>query len=264
MERERSARIIKAGTNSSSSNKPQYGAFRCRCTHPAELPDDVSYKTLLTVFKLIQYAMNPKQIVADGYDQIAERYIEWSGNVRVAERERYLSMMLDATPRGARVLDLGCGPGIHTQPMQSRFELTAVEISQRLVAFARKNIPRANVLHADMTTVEFPENSFDGVCAFYSLIHVPRNEHGTLLHRIANWLRPSGLFIATMGCRCEDAVMEQDWLGAPMFWSSHDTKTNKRLVEEAGFDIVSAEEETAEEFGDPITFLWIVARKDGI
>lgn len=208
--------------------------------------------------------MNPKQIVADGYDHIAERYIEWSGNVRVAERERYLSVMLNAMPRGARVLDLGCGPGTQTQEIHSRFELTAVEISRRLVGFARKNMPRANVLHADMTLVNFSENSFDGVSAFYSLIHVPRNEQGPLLHRIAKWLRPAGLFVATFSCRCEEAELEQDWHGAPMFWSSHDCKTNKRLVEEAGFDIVSANEETAEEFGDPITFLWIVARKDGM
>ena len=208
-------------------------------------------------------AMNPKQIVADGYDEIAERYIEWSGNVRVAERERYLSVMLDAMPRGARLLDLGCGPGTQSQEIQIRFELTAVEISQRLAGFARKNLPRANVMHADMTAVDFPENSFDAVSAFYSLIHVPRNEQGPLLHRIAKWLRPAGLFVATFGCRCEEAGLNANWLGAPMCWSRHDSETNKRLVEESGFDIISANEETAEEFGDPITFLWIVARNNG-
>jgi hypothetical protein len=48
-----------------------------------------------------------------------------------------------------------------------------------------------------------------------------------------------------------------------MYWSSFDSETNRRLVEEAGLDVISAREETAEEFGKRVTFLWIVARKSG-
>lgn len=36
----------------------------------------------------------------------------------------------------------------------------------------------------------------------------------------------------------------------------------KRLVEQAGLRILTAQEETAEEHGQPATFLWVVARKD--
>ena len=46
-----------------------------------------------------------------------------------------------------------------------------------------------------------------------------------------------------------------------MFWSHFDSDTNKSLVEEAGLDISSTEEVTAEEDGEPVTFLWLVARK---
>ena len=37
--------------------------------------------------------------------------------------------------------------------------------------------------------------------------------------------------------------------------------TNRRLVESAGLEIVSAVEETADEDGQPTTFLWVIARK---
>ena len=46
-----------------------------------------------------------------------------------------------------------------------------------------------------------------------------------------------------------------------MYWSGYDISTNKRLVERAGLKIISAREETAEEFAHPVTFLWIVAQK---
>ena len=64
-----------------------------------------------------------------------------------------------------------------------------------------------------------------------------------------------------MGTHSSEAGFTEDWLGTPMYWSSFDSETNQRLVEEAGLSILSAQEETAEEFGEPITFLWVIAQK---
>ena len=50
-------------------------------------------------------------------------------------------------------------------------------------------------------------------------------------------------------------------LGAPMFCSTFDSETNEGLVEGARLEIAQAREETKEEDGQPVTFLWIVARK---
>ncbi len=112
-----------------------------------------------------------------------------------------------------------------------------------------------------MTKLAFPPASFDAVVAFYSIIHVPRAEHPQLLHAIATWLRPGGMLIATMGASSTEAAIEQDWLGAPMYWSHFDSETNQLLVQEAGLQILSAQEETADEDDNPVTFLWVVAQK---
>jgi hypothetical protein len=97
--------------------------------------------------------------------------------------------------------------------------------------------------------------------AFFSTIHVPREEQPGLLAKIARWLRPGGLFVATMGARSTENGYEEDWLGAPMYWSHFDAETNQRLVEEAGLITESATLETADEDGAPVTFLWVVAHK---
>ncbi len=112
-----------------------------------------------------------------------------------------------------------------------------------------------------MTELEIEPASFDAVVAFFSIIHVPREEQPELLAQIARWLRPGGLFVATMGARATENGYEEDWLGAPMYWSHFDAATNRRLVEEAGLVIESAELETADEDGLPVAFLWVVARK---
>jgi SAM-dependent methyltransferase len=205
---------------------------------------------------------DPKRVVADGYDRIAERYLAWGATgVREAERDYYTAALLDALPVGASILELGCGAGIPTtQRLAERFAVTGIDISARQIALARRNVPGAVFVHADMTALDVPPDTFDAVCAFYALGHVPREEHAALLRQIATWLRPGGLFVASFSNEGSAGEIEDDWLGAPMYFSGYDAETNARLVREAGFDIVTARPETAEEFGRPTTFFWIVAR----
>lgn len=203
----------------------------------------------------------PKQLVAAGYDAVADEHAEWAQRTRRAERRKYTNIVLESLPAGADVLELGCGAGLPTtRRLTERFTVTGVDISQRNVELARTNAPSATIRQADMTELSFPPASFDAVTAFYSLIHVPREEQPALLHTIASWLRPDGLLVATLGASDVEAGYSEDWLGAPMYWSTFDSRTSRQMVEDAGLEIISAREETEQEFGDPVTFLWIIAR----
>lgn len=205
---------------------------------------------------------DPKSLVASSYDRIAERHREWAAGTRAAERERYAAVLLDALPDGADVLELGCGTaGPTTARLAERFRLTGVDISARSIDLARMNVPRARFVHADMTAVAFAPESFDAVAAFYSIIHVPRQEHAGLLDEIATWLRPGGVFVASFGMGGGADGFEDDWLGAPMFWSGHPPDVTQRLVRDAGLEIVGVRVEVADEDGQPVPFLWVVARK---
>jgi SAM-dependent methyltransferase len=202
-----------------------------------------------------------KRIVEQGYDKIAERYAAAALQTRADERSRYTNLIVRSLPVRADVLELGCGAGGPlTQALAARFTLTGVDISARSVELARRNVPSATFLHTDMTTLELPPECFDAVVAYYSLIHVPREEQVGLLPKVARWLRPGGLFVATMGARSTEDGYEEDWLGAPMYWSHFDATTNQQLVKDAGFEIESATLESADEDGAPVTFLWVVAR----
>jgi SAM-dependent methyltransferase len=205
---------------------------------------------------------DPKSIVASSYDRIAERHRDWAGHTRTAERERYAAVLLDALPDGAEVLELGCGTGGPTTALLAeRFRVTGVDISARSIEMARMNVPGATFLHADMAALQLPPESFDAVAAFYSIIHVPRGEHAALLGSIAGWLRPGGILVASFGMSGAEAGYEDDWLGAPMFWSGHPPDVTQRLVREAGLEIAGVRVEVADEDGQPVPFLWIVARK---
>jgi ubiquinone/menaquinone biosynthesis C-methylase UbiE len=230
--------------------------------HPEHLRAK-SFPQIQEMYQKMQAAeeADPKQVVAQGYDRIAEKYLEWTQDARKGERARYTSVLLERLPKGAQVLDLGCGAGMPTtHALAERFEVTGVDISARQIALAQQNVPEATFIQADMARLDFASASFDAVAAFYALIHVPREEQAKLLQNITAWLHPGGLLVAAMGAQATKVNLD-DLLGAPMYWSSFDSETNRQLVEKAGLHIISAREETAEEFDKPVTFLWVVAQK---
>jgi SAM-dependent methyltransferase len=204
---------------------------------------------------------DPKQIVADGYDRMAERYLAWS-DLRPSEtRLRYLAAALELIPPSSAVLELGCGAGIPmTTALAQDRAVTGVDISATQIGLARRNVPSATFIQADMTTLAFEPATFDAVVAFYSLTHVPREEHLPLLRRIRRWLRPGGLFLASMGADDEPGEVEADWLGVDMYFSHFGARANRRLVERAGLVIERTELAVEPEDRHAARFLWVVAR----
>jgi SAM-dependent methyltransferase len=202
----------------------------------------------------------PQEIVAAGYDQVAERYLAWSPGRPSGARHRVLELADGTIPRGADVLELGCGAGVPmTATLARGRRVTGVDISATQIALARRNVPDGTFLQADYTTLERPAASADAVVAFYSLTHVPRTELAPLLGRIRTWLRPGGTFLASFGVEDDPGTIEDDWLGVPMYFSHFSARTHRRLVEAAGFAIDWAEILTEPEDRFDARFLWILA-----
>jgi hypothetical protein len=84
-----------------------------------------------------------------------------------------------------------------------------------------------------MTDVAFRPGVFSAVTAFFSLIHVPRDEQPDVLGATRSWLKPEGLLVVTMGVSESEGSIGS-FLGTPMYWSSWSRAENVRLVEQAG------------------------------
>jgi ubiquinone/menaquinone biosynthesis C-methylase UbiE len=205
---------------------------------------------------------NPKRIVAHGYDIINQDYLKMIDYTGPVVREKYLNIIEGQLPKGARILELGCGAGIPmTRRLAVNYGVTGLDISKEQLKLAVLNVSEASFVLADMTRLPFAENKFDAVAAFYCINHVRREDHRDLLGNIHRILKPGGLFIATMGSGNLPDSIEPDWLGAPMFFSHYDGETNVRMAKEAGFTIINAEDESETELGKKVVFRWIVARK---
>ena len=135
------------------------------------------------------------------------------------------------------MLDLGCGCGLPaTRQLARRFEVTGVDISDTQIARARRLVPEATFVRADMSRIRFPAASVHGVVALYSLFHLPLEDQRPLLVRIHRWLAPNGLLLLIAGHLPYTGV-EADWLGsgATMYWAHADEATYARWLREIGF-----------------------------
>jgi cyclopropane fatty-acyl-phospholipid synthase-like methyltransferase len=202
------------------------------------------------------------EIVAAGYDRMADTFAEWRDRIEGDPRAEWCAELVSRLPDGACVLELGCGAGnsAETQELARRFRLTGVDVSAEQIRRAQENAPGAELVHADFLELALPAESFDAICSFYVFNHVPRERLGPLLERIAGWLRPGGLTLNAFGVT-DLPGWTGEWLGAETFFAGFEPPENSRLVEAAGLTILRDEVVEFVEPEGPVQFQWILARR---
>jgi len=132
---------------------------------------------------------NKKEIVRRGYDSRAEEY---NANRHLYDNRKELGEFASLLPKNAKVLDVGCGAGVPVSEflVHSGFDVTGIDFSENMLKLARKNVPKARFSKRDMTKLNFENESFDGLTAFYSIIHVSRQKHFSLFQSFHRILKP--------------------------------------------------------------------------
>ena len=198
-------------------------------------------------------------LVGAGYDAMADTWETWSAAIEDDARHEWLEALASRLPTGARVVELGCGNGTReTRELALRFQLTGVDLSVEQLRRARQRVPEATFVQGDLTAIAFDASTLDAVCAFYVLNHVPRDLLPTLFARIHGWLKPGGLFLATLGAS-DIENWEGEWLGVPMYFSGHRPEKNRQML--TAFELVADDVVPITEPEGSVTFHWVLARR---
>ena len=176
-----------------------------------------------------------RELVRAAYDRCADAY---AGQRRTAAGPE-LDWITGRLTAGSRILDVGCGAGVPVAAqLAADFSVTGIDISPKMTALARRNVPSARFVTADATEIEFPPGSFDGIVSFYAIFHVPREDHPDLFRRFARWLGPGGVLLVTVAAKDDGpGYTEDDFFGQTMYWSNFGPSSYKRFLAEAGFRI---------------------------
>lgn len=203
--------------------------------------------------------MDFKKTVKEGYNAIADRYL--TERTRDSEDVRLLDEFIERLPENAKVLDAGCGAGVPiSQMLSERFDVTGVDFSEAQIKLAEKNVPKAKFLCRDMTSLDFREDTFDGICSYYAIIHIPREEHEPLLEYFYRILRPGGFALLCLGAEHLVDDIDENYLGTRMYWSHYDIDTYLKMLKDCSFSVIWSKrvvDETCEGSGH----LFVMAQK---
>ncbi|HZJ24375.1 MAG TPA: class I SAM-dependent methyltransferase [Anaerolineales bacterium] len=178
-----------------------------------------------------------KATVKAGYNTIANRYLDV--RTRDSEDVRLLDELTTRLPAGAKVLDAGCGAGLPiSQMLSEKFEVIGVDFSEVQIELAKKNVPNTTFICQDMTNLDFPDNTFDGICSYYAIIHIPREEHQPLLANFDRMLKPDGLALLCLGAESVVEDIDENFLDTRMYWSHYDSETYLEMLTQCGFTIL--------------------------
>ena len=180
------------------------------------------------------------------YDAVADDYAS-----RIAaelQHKPFDRQLLDQFAEQVRnlgwVADIGCGPGHVARYLHDRgVRVVGIDLSPRMVGCARKLHPTIEFQQADMAALPVPNETWGGIVAFYSLIHVPRDHVLATLREFRRALRPRGLLLLAFHIGA-DVVHLDEWWGHRVsvdfvFFRSDEVE---RYLTAAGFELERATE----------------------
>ncbi|OLR92486.1 class I SAM-dependent DNA methyltransferase [Actinokineospora bangkokensis] len=130
-----------------------------------------------------------------GYDAIADEYAEAfaAGLSDQPYARAMLTAFAELVRGGGPVLDVGCGTGDATGHLHALgIPVSGLDLSASMLAIARRTHPGPDYRLGSLTDLDVADGSLGGICASYSLIHVPPPHVPAALAGFHRALRPGG------------------------------------------------------------------------
>ena len=175
------------------------------------------------------------------YDRVAEEYANrYADEFDKKPLDRQLLDRFAEEVRGTEpVCDLGCGPGQVARYLCDRgVNAFGLDLSPGMVEQARQLNPDIEFKQGNMLSLDVEDESWGGIAAFYSIIHIPRKDVTRALRELARVLRPGGLLLLSFHVG-QQIIHLDEWWGKEVSVDSifFQPEEMEGYLEEAGFEI---------------------------
>jgi len=158
-----------------------------------------------------------RKTVRDGHAQMMQQAEDW--------------LMTHNLPKGATILDAGCGTGLFSIAIAKRgFNVTAIDIAAQMVEQAKVDAKREGVddrINFNVGDLESISGSFDAVVCFDVLIHYPAKGFKQMCSKMAKMSK--GPFIFTYA-PYNGMLAFKMWLGE--FFPKNDRRMNLQMMKD--------------------------------
>ncbi|MCK5130331.1 MAG: class I SAM-dependent methyltransferase [Clostridiales bacterium] len=125
------------------------------------------------------------------YNENAEAFIE---RTFFCDAPESYKRFLEFIPEKGYILDAGCGSGRDSLFFINKgYRVLGLDASEEMVKHSEK-VTRQKVLHTTFQEADFEDETFDGVWARASLLHIHREEIDTVVAKLYAALKPGGAF----------------------------------------------------------------------
>ncbi|HAO24512.1 MULTISPECIES: class I SAM-dependent methyltransferase [unclassified Methylophaga] len=176
--------------------------------------------------------MKPTQ-VADSYNQIADVWNSdnFNRDNGINQHERAIAFV----KHRSNALDIGCGASGRIIDLLIRhgFAVEGLDISEKMLGFARQRHPKHTFYHADISKWKIPRQ-YSFISAWDSIWHLPLNQQQPVMTRLIDALTPGGVLIFTTGAMDKASEKTDSAMGPPMYYSVLGIPETLRVIDEAG------------------------------
>ncbi len=141
------------------------------------------------------------------------------------------------------ICDMGCGPGQIARYLHSRGAAACgIDLSPEMVAQAQRLNPEIPFQQGDMLALTgVGDDTLGGIAAFYTLIHIPREQMVRAMTELKRVLRPGGVLLATFHIG-QQIVHLDEWWDRPVSldFIFLERPEMKAFLQEAGFELEEA------------------------
>jgi SAM-dependent methyltransferase len=168
--------------------------------------------------------MNVEGWLADtrtSYDTVAASYADQVRNLLAETPYERATLALFAdlvhAAGGGPVADVGCGPGRITAHLHELgVDAFGIDLSPGMIDVARRDHRGLRFEVGSMTDLDLAEGSVAGLVAWYSLIHIPDDQVGSVFAHFRRVLRSGGLLLLSFHVGNEARLKTQGYGGHPM------------------------------------------------
>ncbi|MCW8803623.1 MAG: class I SAM-dependent methyltransferase [Ignavibacteriaceae bacterium] len=155
-------------------------------------------------------------LTRQAYNLVAQKYHDLFHN-EMNEKE-YDRKLLDSFAarfnRDSLICDAGCGPNGHIGRylIEKGLNVIGIDISEKCVELARINNPEMKFECADISSMPFDDDTFDGLITYYSIINTPKIYINRIFTEFRRVLKPDGYLLVAVKVGTSEGYID-DLLG---------------------------------------------------
>jgi ubiquinone/menaquinone biosynthesis C-methylase UbiE len=147
------------------------------------------------------------------YNVAAQKYHDLFHN-EMNEKEYDRKLLNDFASRFTKdslVCDAGCGPSaqIGSYLFEKGIKVIGVDISEKCVELARLNKPEMKFECADIGSMPFDNNTFDGLISYYSITNTPKIYVNKLFVEFRRVLKPGGYLLVAVKAGTTEGFVDE-------------------------------------------------------